>query len=333
MSFPTPTTILLRVLNLTGLVLLGLAWLLKEREEGTIQSQLEEMWMVVAGKQQSVLAKTTAFVQGAASLTAKAFDGVFGHELLSIQELGVSICFSIVSFFVFVIASYYLVPRKQAIGSPLLVSICAIVLYAGFGLVPNAWQNRWWQRIWLLLIIVPLLKICAFLVYVVYKAGHGEIAVGIAVILGIAFLVSIACDVLYVWLTRWMLHRISRTSHLGGMLLLVLGSVGVAAALISIPAALSYELLREWPMVAIVTAFLAVVLNIFDLIVCSALFIVALLLLAHRVMWPLLERIAYALQRYRILQEKGRLTILGLALLTLPTHTTGSVFMSMLWKL
>ncbi len=116
------------------------------------------------------------------------------------------------------------------------------------------------------------------------------------------------------------------------MLLLVLGSVGVAVALVTIPAGLSYELLREWPTVAIITAFLAVLFNIFDLIVCSVLFVVAILLLAHLVMWPLLERVVYALQRYHIVQEKGRLTILGLALLMLPTHTTRNVFMYIIRK-
>ncbi len=140
--------------------------------------------MVVADKQQSVLAKTTAFVQGAAALTARAFDGVFGHELLSIQVLAVSICFSAVSFFVFIIASHYLVPQKQTIAFPLFFSISAIVLYVSLGLVPYAWQNRWWQRIWLVVIILPLLQLCAFLVYLLYKAGNGDIAVGVAVILG-----------------------------------------------------------------------------------------------------------------------------------------------------
>ena len=66
-------------------------------------------------------------------------------------------------------------------------------------------------------------------------------------------------------------------------------------------------------------------LHIIDLIVCFMVFTIALLMIAHRLLWPFLERLVHALQRYRIMREKKLLCGIGITLMTLPTHTAAGV--------
>jgi hypothetical protein len=61
--------------------------------------------------------------------------------------------------------------------------------------------------------------------------------------------------------------------------------------------------------------------NALDLMVASVFFLFALLMLLHRIAWPVMERPVYALYRYKVfVEQKKTVLFVGLALLGFATN-------------
>jgi hypothetical protein len=80
---------ILRVLGtltiyLIGLTMICLALFLKVNEEGVIQNRLEQLAKAVDNRRGRAQSKAARFVQVAATITAKGFDELFGHQLMSL---------------------------------------------------------------------------------------------------------------------------------------------------------------------------------------------------------------------------------------------------------
>lgn len=331
MTIPSPTTILLRVLNIIGVLTVYVALFLHENEERQIQNRLEEWWVAIDTRRDRALSKSAAFVQGIARITGKGFDKIFGDDLMSIRTAGVSVCLSIASLLLVSLVTYIHSKPKMA-NYPLAFNIWWLFIYLCLGLTPVLIKNAWLIRLWAISVFVPLFKLCSFTIYVIYRGGHSDIALGLLVIIVAALGLSIVCDVLYIWFTRGMLRRVSTSSYLATMLILIFSSVLLAAFLIALPAYIGYELRRLLPVVGVLIGLVGVILNTVDLIVCSAVFVSAFLMIAHRLLWPLLERLVYPLQRYNIMREKKQLFYVGITLMTLPTHTAAGIFKFLIQK-
>ena len=74
-------------------------------------------------------------------------------------------------------------------------------------------------------------------------------------------------------------------------------------------------------------------LNSIDFVVAFAAVVVAVLLLLHRLFWPLIQRPLYAVCRYAPLRHKKFMWGVGVTLLFAPCHITINLLKSLLLKL
>jgi hypothetical protein len=65
-------------------------------------------------------------------------------------------------------------------------------------------------------------------------------------------------------------------------------------------------------------ALTTLLLNVGDFVACSVFFIVMLAVLAHRLVWPVLDRPMYALHRYGVIRKKKFLWAFAVALFVGP---------------
>src|ERR1039458_6353868 len=155
MTIPSPTTILLRVLNIIGVLTVYVALFLHENEERQIQNRLEEWWVAIDTRRDRALSKSAAFVQGIARITGKGFDKIFGDDLMSIRTAGVSVCLSIASLLLVSLVTYIHSKPKMA-NYPLAFNIWWLFIYLCLGLTPVLIKNAWLIRLWAISVFVPL---------------------------------------------------------------------------------------------------------------------------------------------------------------------------------
>jgi hypothetical protein len=82
---------------LLGLFCVVSAIVLYPDEEGKIQSKFEDFWVRVNDFQNLALTRHAAFMTQVAKLEARLLDRIFGSQLISLQFVFVSTCFSLAS--------------------------------------------------------------------------------------------------------------------------------------------------------------------------------------------------------------------------------------------
>lgn len=325
MQFHWSADYLLRALNSLGYLLMYCAVFLYEDQEGQVQNRIVQWWIKVDDARIVAHSRAAAFLQRVARVTVRGFDRVLGERLLSLRFAGVSLCFSIASGFL--IVTFGSIRAHQSARGPFLL----FVFFCAFALVPSLDFGRWVLRLWGLVLLM-LLRPIGYLLFILYSVRGAMLAGRALAYLALAFGVSLVCDVCYVGLTRWMLRKISAKARVYEVVLLVAINLLLLSVVLVAPIWLGIRLFHYWQQGAIVI-FLSFILNAIDILAGSAAFALGLTLLVHRLLWHLLEKPLYALQRYRVISNKKLLWGVGLALAFLPTHATFNFFKVLLAKL
>lgn len=302
-----------RLLNLLGYLLLYCAVFLYEDDEGKIQNRIEQWWIHLDDARVVAHSRAAAFLQEVARLTVQGFDCFLGKNLASLRFVGVSFCLSIAS--LLLLAFFGALRTRHPAGHPLFASAC----FVAFALVPGLNAGRWIGRLWGLgLLLSVLLPISSFLFFIHRTQGVAYIGRGLGYA-ALAFGVSFACDVSYVALTRWMLRKISTGGRLSEAALMVAVNLLILFVVVIGPVQLGAWVFRYWQGGGAVII-LSFCLNAIDFFAGSTALLLALSLLIHRVLWPILEHPLYALQRYQVISNKKLLWGAGLGLAFLPTQ-------------
>lgn len=317
---------LLRPLNVLGMLLLYSAVFLYEDQEGRIQNLIVQWWVKVDDARITAHSRVALFVEAVAGLTVRGFDRVFGDRLLSFRFLGVSLCLSFASFFL-----------VGAIGTlrlhrPAGAMIFQCVWFVFLALVPIFDDGRWIIKIWWLALLIALGKSVGYLLYILYYVRGAALASRALGYLVIAFTVSFISDICYVAITRWMLRRVATNGRMIGVVSMIAANLVVLCLLLVGPIELGLKLFKYWENGSAVILF-SVFLNAIDFAAGSAALILGVALLAHRLLWPVLQHPLYALQEHEVVRNKKLLWVVGLALTFLPTHVTLDWFKALLMKL
>lgn len=317
---------LLRALNTLGWLLMYCALFLYEDQEGQIQNRIAQWWIKVDDARIVAHSQAAAFLQGVARLTVRGFDCVLGERLVSLRFAGVSLCLSIAS--VSLMAVVGAIRTHQSPRGPLLLSAGLIAL----ALVPAVFEGRWVLRLWGLLVFVAVLRPMGYILFVLYSVKGTAFAGRTLGYIALPLAVSFVCDVSYVTLTRWMLRRVSTGSRVYEVALMVAVNLFILYLVFLGPIQLGARVFRYWRGggVAIMLSF---ALNAIDFFAGSAALLLGLALLIHRLLWPIVEKPLYALQRYGVISNKKLLWGAGLALALLPTHATFGVLRLLTEKL
>jgi hypothetical protein len=315
----------LQVLRWSLWVLVGYAAaLIREDEEGRVQNRLEEWWIRLMYRRDAELSRAARFMQGVATLSSRAFDSVLGESLWSFQAVGASLWFSLAGFGIAGLVTAFaarhipkLASKVQQIPNTshlwVLVAVCV-----GFGILPFLAGRVWALVIWTLVAFTYLLPLSGFVWFAMNRYGFAavfRVLAGIALVL----LLSFGFDVLYISITRLMLRMLLRLRQPHEIIGIVVLDVILACALVYGPIELATVLMKPYLLGnSGAWAFAALFFNFGDFIACSVFFVVMLAVLAHRLMWPVLERPIYALQRYGVIRQKKLLWSIWAVLLAGP---------------
>jgi hypothetical protein len=319
--------------GVAGVFCLLTACLAYPGEEGQMQSVLEDLWTKIDDRQKGVLGAHTAFMQQVARAASRGFDQVFGHKLLSLRCLGVSVAYSIASFglFAFLDNAENLLSGRMPIreswslfGSGLLEGGGLAALYMFLGSIPLIFKRFRFTKTWLLLILmtVPLL----------WEAGSDDpswalkkmtidfLSLGLPAVAG-----AFACDLFFIAVTRKLLRwagEMKQSYKIAAVILLniLLGAGLVVAPFLGSMGYLAGDMLSfiaiTTPQDRIAAAVLFVAgSNTLDFMASCVFVALALALLIHRALWPLLNRSVFRLQEIGTRGRRALLVSLGAALL------------------
>jgi hypothetical protein len=297
------------------------AFFFKEDVDQKVQSRVEIWWLRLAYGQEAALSRTTAFLRVLARLTGTAFDQLFGRRLFSLRGVGVSICYSIASFFLFTQLVVTFTPKSPV--QPSLELWLYVFLFFLLGSTPAVLQRSDDEPLWLwglavvAIVFLPILKFMDFL----RKSNQPISARGLAAFLVLIFVLSTGSDVCYIALTRWMLRKASELKHWLGILGIVLLDLLLGIVLFLGPAVLGGTIIvkvnKISPVTMIATGIMigGPALNTIDLLACLFFFALMAIMLLHRLLWPILEGPIYLFQRFGLIKRKGWLLTAGVGLL------------------
>jgi hypothetical protein len=314
---------------LAALVIIYLATFLRVEEEGRYQNTLQTWIDKLQHHREAAHLRATALMNGVAEVSGSAFDRLFGKRLFSLRGVGVSICLSIASC---LLTLNLISETKLAKGQTASFQMWALLLmFIMLGIFPAVMNPRegeygviWiWVTVIFATTVVPFMQVADFVL-----ATHGKTPV--ALLFGFTVLIfafSFLTDVAYIALTRWMLRWVSDTKSLWKIIAIICANTFIAALMLVPPVAVGMWILlrsagRTAPTLIGAGLTMGVILNTIDLLACSVFFLVLFGVLAHRLIWPVLERPVYAAARYGILSNKKLLWwIAGILIHCCPVKT------------
>ena len=291
---------------LLGAFFLLTAIILYPNEEGKIQSALENFWIRVDDYQALPLSRHAALMTGVAKLETRFLDGVFGRKLISGQALGVSVLFAVITVLITLFAP---TSDNNFVLVAAVIGIFAVPIFAVnlFMRLPRSVRKTLLAAVLIILVISFLLGLSTTLGVLVYSGELEEI--------GIVALGGFACDVAFVAMTRRLLRwSVEMTSSLRVLASVVLSFL---AAIILVCPLVLYGYVREDSPLQNTAQMLALVAftNLFDCVLAVLFVFLAVLLLIHRAVWPLLTRTLFRMQDIGTKGRRAILTAVGLYLM------------------
>jgi hypothetical protein len=298
-----------------GLLFVYVAAFVREDEEGAIQNRLEELWIRLMYTGERALSKAARFMSVFARSLGNALDALYGDRLWSWRSINASLCLAFASSIIATLMSRYihvLSAREHVFpGNALLFkALCAAVLSVGLLLLVPAKGRS----------ISP-----GFFAGMVFGLLSGWLASGIrwqasggleAVVFrqladSVPLICSFISDVVYISVTRWMLRKVATMKRVYEIVSITIVNVLLVTSLYVVPLSVAKRLERDWFLNW--NAFIGdgleelARLNFINVMMCLVFFAMAAWMLAHRLLWPMLERPVYALQRYGVIRKKALL--------------------------
>lgn len=306
-----------------------LASLTYEDEEGRLQNKLEDWWIRLDDRRTASMSWAASFIQAIARLTGNSLDRLFGARLFSPRAVVVSVILSGASLFLtasivlaFPIASAPTIPNTSTAFSTfvLFLHLSAFAMLPALSESPNMPWKPWLPRLirfyWWSVIAWYSLQTAQFLHYLLFNLQNAQMTgAQLISIAAICLSASLLSDISFIAFTRWTLRRISKTNRIAGILLGIILQIIFLASLLVWPIYAGIKL-TSFSAVWGSAIFLSFMLNSIDVFATVAALIVAVLMLMHRMAWPLIQRPIYALQRMSFISRKGWLWRAGVALLT-----------------
>jgi hypothetical protein len=291
------------------------AIVLYPNEEGKIQSKFEDFWVRVDDFQNLPLTRHTAFMTGVAKLETRFLDRVFGNRLNSIRALGVSFCFSLGTIALLaMLVSYFIIPVQHPEANStgaFLISlgylICAVIVGAACIWI----QNHNLLRNSIVIAALIFLLLCMVTFRVGAPGVTGEISVRILLLV----LGGFGCDVIFITLTRQLLRWAGEMTSSLKVLATVIVNLFLAVLFVSpLLVGVNIKPIGDLRDQILITISMIAVSNIVDAVIALFYVLLAVLLLIHRLFWPLLTRTLFRMADIGTKGRRAILTSVGLAL-------------------
>jgi hypothetical protein len=285
--------------GLFGALLLYGSFFLYEDEFGRLTNFLETWWVRIDDMQRGVQSMHTAFMLEVSRIAAAGYERLFGKKLISRRAFSVSICYSVAScsFFLILLLQVTsiadpLIPRATALTGIAnkrdMIELLAVaaLFYLGLGTYPAfvkpsrlkdwlKWVNKLalFPLIGISFLTADVFKKPAVLLELIKQPWRYEVV--------LFLLCSFLCDLIVIIITRRVLLWCSRGPNFTRIAAMVLSNLSLGVVLVVGPLALpdKFKIMGA--------------LNIVDALAALVFFGIALLMLLHKLFWPLLSRAIY----------------------------------------
>ena len=317
------------VAAILGMLVVCLASLTYEDEEGRFQNKLEDWWITLDERRAASLSWAASFIQAVARLTGSCLDRLFSKRLFSLRAVAVSIILSVASFYltISIIIATHIVSLAKVHNPPSAISaLVSFLQFSAFAMIPalsespllpwKSWLPKLLRFYWWALFAWVALQNSAFLLHLFVSASNGpKVGARVTSFLLLVFGISLLFDISYIAFTRWILRRVSNTDRLTRIMLAIIFQVTSLAIILVCPFYLGVKLV-PYSQVLAIAMIVSYAFNSIDVIAALAALMIAMLMLMHRLIWPLIQRPIYAIQRMTLINRKGWLWSAGVALLT-----------------
>jgi hypothetical protein len=278
------------------------------------ESYLVIWWTWVEQRRETGVRQQTAFLQVVTTVMTRAFDRLFGATLLSRRAIVGSVTLSLASMYlasgigIFILA--WIGDRKAY---DLFLAGVSLLL----GAVPLWLVLRGAVRAMVIFdtALLSLLVVLVGAFFVIGRVGWDMVRVLPAFVIGLA--VALILDVLFVAATRRLLRMSQSMTSALRIAALIVVNVLAAVVLVGGPAAVAMALPlqeRTLSLGALAASFIALSKAIDGLIALSVV-VLGVVMLAHRVMWPLIGRPLEVISSERVLSKRWPLFFTGVSLL------------------
>ncbi len=318
-----------------GAILIYSALFLYKEEEGGLENRIEQWWQKIRDLHAHAISRETAFLKVVSRITSKGFDKLFGQRLFGPKAVAASMCYSQAAIFLVITIMYLSAgkysPQKEI---PRTAGLCLFFLFIG-SLSP--FIHRQSQKLlWLSTVLIA-----TFVWPFLFRGVVGAFLLGrwtqISTLTAVILIFAVACDFLFICLTRVMLARAAQSNSFIKIATLAIGNACLAVVLFIVPhvgaswfdeiryhsshsSSLNGDFLGE----AAGVLSLVSLSNSLDALVSLSWFFIAIMMLLHRFVWPLIERPVYALFRHRVFSEQKKLVFFsGVALVGLAIPRVG----------
>lgn len=305
--------------GLCGLMLAAIALFLTEDQEGKIQNRLEELWVRVDDLSTGAMRWEAALMQQASKMLTNALDGLFGQKLWSWRAVATSTGLSSTSICVgLFLTEIYVNHSHSPYGLVWVAVFCALSSVA-----PGKLR-------FLALLSAPLLAI-----WVVLQTDSQEYHyVKTTAVVGTTVVMagSVLSDFFAIMIIRVLLKRSSELRSTWKLVSVMLLESCIGFALVAVfiiylinPSAIARFMLAcsehfrwdndDWQTTALsglwVFVFDVSVSNLITALMCILVVLLLVAALIHRLMWPVLARPIYALQRFGVIRHPKLLAALS----------------------
>jgi hypothetical protein len=282
---------------LVGVFCLVTAGLLYPKEDGTIQSKLEDFWIRVDDFQNLALTRHAAFMTQIAKLETSILDRIFGHSLLSYRAFFASWWCSLISIWLITVPFvYHTIRFKRALIIYFIFTFVVSIMFIKHSKkYPRYAEDEGGYEV--ALVMLTTLS--------VFMPVTGLSSIG-------AILGSLFCDVFFIAVTRALLRWVGTMKSSLKVLFAVAANIALGLLLVS-PVFWGYgRPLKEMVGSNIFTVGAS---NVLDALLAWFFVVLAATLVLHRLLWPLLTRTLFRLQETGTKGRRGILIAVGCSLL------------------
>lgn len=314
--------VLLKIVLLgVGSFALYVSVFLHEDQEGHLQNRIQELSNAIQEREKRSGSRLEAFFGRVADAVSRAFDRVFGKKLLSIRMVGVSTslafsgaCLATVGVFGFLLNRIVRLPSSPDLlkfgGALLLLSIFLLIL--GLVLFVIAFLPTILPYTVIdIITLVPILTVTYITINVIRHHGPAQYVQNQAEIYT-ALIASTATDVALLVGIRKSIRWISEQVRPLRVLLVILGQIALVIVFVWFPQHEAGNLMVQYKWKLLPNFLLMIsAFNVFTTIAASAFTVTLLIVLLHRVYWPVVERFFYQIARYKLVRNHVAMASLG----------------------
>jgi hypothetical protein len=338
--------LILRILGVALGVLFISTRLLYKTEQGHLQSKLQDLWITIDDLQKYALSRHTAFMRVMAAILNSLFNRIFGKRLISLQSITVSVCYAVVSVVtVLMLGKLYL---NRDAGSFLPSVLLAYLLVGTTPLLVTLIKGRAKQKKYLLVwqtvsltfallnIVVPFVEAAKL-----FYSPEDKYLFSLFMLIGLGIILALGIYAAFVMVARISLRWLADSESITKIVLISLLNIVPALILYvlfkltvlrlehsNLGANINTEtpeqvksMLIDWgaqiDLAMFITMLFIFLMGIVFIIPALLFLSLSLIMIIHRVLWPLIHRPLYKLQELEITSRNNLLTIVGVVLIVI----------------